>query len=628
MALRTWVGVKITVSTTMLMVGIGLLPGCDESALPPPAPARVAKAVPENKAHLNDRIVSFCGGCHGYPTADSFPKRNWEAEVRRGFDFYRNSDRNLDPPPVPDVISYYEAAAPDRLPILARRPDGPGPVRSLVRGEIAGPRPNEATAISHVALVHLTDPNLPDLLACDMASGELLIRKAGLPGEPATVLASDLAHPAHAEVADLDQDGIIDILVADLGVPIPSDDRLGRVIWLKGRKDGAYETRILLSRVGRACDVQPADFDGDGDLDLVVGVFGWHVAGEILLLEQRRASDGSVGFVRRTLDARYGTIHVPVVDLNRDGRPRRRPGNARPPYPFWAESFALTHWLRGRPPAPRLSIRRAVTVAAGTDHFPFRPEQERARGLLPGSTPAGVGSETIRDRIVTGSASTASMVENPLQTASGPKSDEESPIGATGFEADLSALASDEGELGLLQFLKSLGATVTRLPARRKALQTVFEQGKFDLLHLASHSTFGGTSSGDASAVLLDDGVFTAAQRSPMMAGPLCRCSSLVFFNTCHSGRLGFCPTRLGAWGARLVELGCGGFIGALWPVTDRAAVAFACAFYERIAERRPIGEAIQLSRQQVRKQFPNDPTWLAYCCFADPMAQIEPPRR
>jgi hypothetical protein len=194
-------------------------------------------------------------------------------------------------------------------------------MRSLVRGQIAGPHPDEATAISHVALVHLTDPNRPDILACDMASGELLIHKAARQDDPATVLASDLAHPAHAEVADLDRDGIDDILVADLGVPIPSDDRLGRVLWLKGRKDGAYETRILLSRLGRVCDVQAADFDGDGDLDLVVAVFGWHVAGEILLLEQRRGSDGSVEFVRKTLDARHGTIHVPVVDLNRDGRP-------------------------------------------------------------------------------------------------------------------------------------------------------------------------------------------------------------------------------------------------------------------------------------------------------------------
>ncbi len=58
--------------------------------------------------------------------------------------------------------------------------------------------------------------------------------------------------------------------------------------------------------------------------------------------------------------------------------------------------------------------------------------------------------------------------------------------------------------------------------------------------------------------------------------------------------------------------------------MTDRAAVAFALAFYALIAQRRPIGEAIQLSRLQVRERFPNDPTWLAYCCFADPMAQID----
>ena len=321
MAPRDWVGRNPTVSTAMLIAAVGLLPGCGKPALPPPAHSPVAEAIPRPRRPSRIASRRFVAIATDIPRPTCFPSGAWDAEVRRGFDFYRKSDRKLDPPPVQDVISYYEAAAPDRLPMIPRTPDGPGPMRSLARGEIAGPHPDEATAISHVALVHLTDPNLPDILACDMASGELLIHKAGRRDDPATVLASDLAHPAHAEVADLDHDGINDILVADLGVPIPSDDRLGRVLWLKGRKDGTYETRILLSRLGRVCDVQPADFDGDGDLDLVVAVFGWHVAGEILLLEQRRAFDGSVEFVRRTLDARHGTIHVPVVDLNRDGRP-------------------------------------------------------------------------------------------------------------------------------------------------------------------------------------------------------------------------------------------------------------------------------------------------------------------
>jgi hypothetical protein len=319
MGRRKRVRSSLLVSITVMMMGLGLMTACDKPS--PPSTVPVVQVIPEEKSALKARIVSFCGDCHPYPPADTFPRSSWDGEVRRGFAFFRKSDRKLDPPPIRDVIAYYQDAAPDRLPIIPRTPDGPGLSRSLVRTEIAGPRLDEASAISNVAIVHLTDPNGADILACDLASGELLIYRAGHHDSPATVLATDLTHPAHAEVADLDGDGLKDILVADLGSPIPSDDRVGRVLWLKGRADGTYETRVLLSRLGRVSDVQAADFDGDGDLDLVVAVFGWHVAGEILLLEQRKASDGSIEFVRKKLDNRHGTIHVPVVDLNHDGRP-------------------------------------------------------------------------------------------------------------------------------------------------------------------------------------------------------------------------------------------------------------------------------------------------------------------
>jgi hypothetical protein len=187
-----------------------------------------------------------------------------------------------------------------------------------------------------------------------------------------------------------------------------------------------------------------------------------------------------------------------------------------------------------------------------------------------------------------------------------------------------SAAVFDE-ELGVLRALEALGARVERLPALRQALRQAFDDGSFDLLHLVSHGSFGGSDAGDATAVYLDDGAFTAAELSPRMASALRRAAPLVIFNTCHCGRMGFSLTRLGSWGAHLVRLGCGAFIGALWPVSDRAALAFARAFYEQLTSRRPLGEAVRLARLCVREQFPGDPTWLAYSCFADPMARLEP---
>jgi hypothetical protein len=111
------------------------------------------------------------------------------------------------------------------------------------------------------------------------------------------------------------------------------------------------------------------------------------------------------------------------------------------------------------------------------------------------------------------------------------------------------------------------------------------------------------------------------------MAAAMRRSAPLIFFNSCQSGRLGFSLTRLGSWGARFVSLGCGGFVGTLWPVTDRAALAFARAFYSELTGGRPIGEAMLWARQRVHESFPDDPTWLAYCCFADPQARIPVPQ-
>jgi hypothetical protein len=243
---------------------------------------------------------------------------------------------------------------------------------------------------------------------------------------------------------------------------------------------------------------------------------------------------------------------------------------------FWGESFALTHWLRGRPPAGRLSLQRIFAVASSGD------------------------------------PSTAATVRDFLPDPQIPSTSQQG------------GLSSVNEEIEILRSLESRGSRVNVLPARKRELREAFESGLFDLLHLAVHGNFTGVDCADASSVLMEDGPFTAAELSPRIAGAIRAASPLIFFNACQSGRVGFSLTRLGSWSARLVELGCGGFIGSLWPVTDRAALAFARAFYDSLLSGATIGESVLQARLSVRQLYPSDPTWLAYCCFADPMARME----
>src|SRR5690606_781829 len=125
-----------------------------------------------------------------------------------------------------------------------------------------------------------------NLLSCDMASGG--VHRTSFNGRsPSSERIAVLSNPCHLEVSDFDADGREDYLAADLGSFLPEDHNRGRVVWLRPGADGSWSQTVLAEGLGRVADMRPADFDADGDLDLVVAEFGWHKTGRILLLEQR-----------------------------------------------------------------------------------------------------------------------------------------------------------------------------------------------------------------------------------------------------------------------------------------------------------------------------------------------------
>jgi hypothetical protein len=266
-----------------------------------------------------EEVHRLCAACHAYPPPDSFPRSAWRKEVKRGYDFFHeNLAYRFDYPSLEAVVRYYEARAPEALAALPRTT---APHPPLARFEKRGYAQSASgtPGATHVSIGRLFNKDKADILVCDALNNQVLVLSPG-----ASPVWKVIAHGlccAHAEVVDLDGDGINDVVLAVLGTFHATDDRVGSVVWLRGAADGTFTPVTLLDGVGRVADVRAADFSGTGKLDLVVAEFGWHKAGKIHLLENRTTDPKRPTFVPRVLDERHGTTHVPVGDLNGDGKP-------------------------------------------------------------------------------------------------------------------------------------------------------------------------------------------------------------------------------------------------------------------------------------------------------------------
>jgi hypothetical protein len=171
--------------------------------------------------------------------------------------------------------------------------------------------------ITHLAIADLDRDGRLDVIVCEGRLNQLSwIRQTGKLEFTEGVIGQPVQAPVHVEPIDFDGDGDLDLLVASMGVVFPNNQKIGAILWLEQTAPGVFVNHVIADKVERVTDVRAADLDGDGDLDLVVAQFGYE-QGKVIWME----NIGGGTFAPRTLLGLSGAIHAPIADLTGDGRP-------------------------------------------------------------------------------------------------------------------------------------------------------------------------------------------------------------------------------------------------------------------------------------------------------------------
>lgn len=263
--------------------------------------------------------LATCGLCHAVPEPHVLPRARWRRMVERMAALTRRYELGapLSGGDVDAVAAWYEAHAPDEHARSA--PAYVAPTLGFSAHPFGAPAdPHQPLPrIGHLEFVDLDEDGGEDLLVSDIRLDAVTWLRPLGDGRWTEVLLGHVPAPARTAILDGDGDGLPDVAVASLSSMEPTDALIGSVVLLRNDGRGGFQPRTLLAGVARVSDVRAADVDLDGDQDLVVAAFGAYRAGGAYWLEQR--GDGSWrphGIVQRN-----GLSHVPVADLDLDGRP-------------------------------------------------------------------------------------------------------------------------------------------------------------------------------------------------------------------------------------------------------------------------------------------------------------------
>ena len=120
--------------------------------------------------------------------------------------------------------------------------------------------------------------------------------------------------PLRLDAADFDGDGKNELILSDIGVLSPSDEKYGKVSILTINNSIIVDEQIVIQDIGRVTCAEAADLDSDSDLDLTLCEFG-NTDGSVGWLENH----GGGNWTWHKLEDKSGAIEATPVDIDGDG---------------------------------------------------------------------------------------------------------------------------------------------------------------------------------------------------------------------------------------------------------------------------------------------------------------------
>ena len=154
----------------------------------------------------------------------------------------------------------------------------------------------------------------------------------------------------------------------------------------------------------------------------------------------------------------------------------------------------------------------------------------------------------------------------------------------------------------------------------------LLERGEYDLFHAAAHGNFFESAPDTDSALWLqkEHALTPSDLLGPSIQRHIGTERPVFFLNACQVGRQGWALHRIGGWANRLVSSGASVFVGPLWEVKDKTALAFSEHFYQGVLSGKTVAKATQDARLAARRD--GDPTWAAYTVYAHPNCVVVGP--